>query len=80
MAAAYPPGGTFFDGKKSFADVPIERSKGNGIATQPFLDATEALVSLFDVLGSVAFKPVKNDMQGNVQVGSACRAGESSQD
>lgn len=66
--AAYPPGGTYFDGKKSFADVPIELSKGNGIGTSAFLEASEALAALFDVLGSVAFKPVKGDLQGNVKV------------
>ncbi|QIX00795.1 hypothetical protein AMS68_006312 [Peltaster fructicola] len=65
--AAYPPGGTYFDGKKSFTEVPIESSKGNGIATGAFLDASEVLVALFDVLGSVAFKPVKGDLQGNIK-------------
>ena len=68
MAAAYPPGGTYFDGKESFADVPIDASKGNAIATTQFLQAAEALTNLFDVLGSAAFKPVKSDMAGNIKV------------
>ncbi len=67
---AYPPGGTFFDlpGKRSFVDVPIDESKDNAIATTPFLEAAEALSGLFDILGSVAFTPVKNDINGNVTV------------
>lgn len=65
--AAYPPGGTFFDGKKSFADVPIENSNGaSGVATSEFLAAAESLGTLFDML-SAAFKPVKSDIQGNVK-------------
>ncbi|KAL6708094.1 hypothetical protein ACN47E_003528 [Coniothyrium glycines] len=68
MAAAYPPGGTFFDTvKKSFVDVPIDSSKDNAIPTNDFLDAAESLTTLFDVLGSAAFKPVKSDMIGNVK-------------
>lgn len=70
MAAnAFPPGGTYFDnGKRSFTDVPIDQSKDNAIATTEFLEAAEALTGLFDVLGSVAFKPVKSDVEGNVTV------------
>ncbi|KAI4842245.1 putative glycolipid transfer protein HET-C2 [Aureobasidium sp. EXF-8845] len=64
--AAVPPGGTFFDTlKRSFSDVPIESGK---IATTEFLEACEGLTTLFDVLGSAAFKPVKNDMAGNIKV------------
>jgi hypothetical protein len=63
--AAYPPGGTFFSGlKTSFTDVPVQDGK---ISTTEFLDASESLVTLFDVLGSAAFKPVKNDILGNVK-------------
>ncbi|EAT87149.1 hypothetical protein HBI56_141260 [Parastagonospora nodorum] len=68
MAAAYPPGGTFFDTvKKSFVDVPVDASKDNAISTTEFLEAAESLTTLFDVLGSAAFKPVKNDMTGNIK-------------
>ena len=66
---AYPPGGTFFDNKRSFNDVPVDESKDNAIPTSQFLEAAEALTGLFDVLGSVAFNPVKADMNGNVKVG-----------
>ena len=63
---AFPPGGTFFDSKRSFADVPVDENKG--ISTAEFLEASEALTLLFDVLGSTAFKPVKSDMTGNITV------------
>ncbi|KAK5175515.1 uncharacterized protein LTR77_000654 [Saxophila tyrrhenica] len=65
---AYPPGGTFFDlpGKRSYVDVPVDESKDNAIQTTEFLDASEALLGLFDHLGSVAFTPVKNDINGNI--------------
>ncbi|KAI9849747.1 MAG: hypothetical protein M1838_006283 [Thelocarpon superellum] len=64
----YPPGGTFFDTmKKSFADVPINTEKDNAISTSEFLEAAETLTGLFDVLGSVAFTPVKSDILGNVK-------------
>ena len=66
---AYPPGGTFFDNKRSFAEVPVDESKDNAIGTSEFLEAAEALIGLFDVLGSVAFNPVKSDMGGNIKVG-----------
>jgi hypothetical protein len=65
---AYPPGGTFFDNKRSFVDVPVDESKDNAISTSEFLEAAEALTGLFDILGSVAFNPVKSDMNGNVKV------------
>lgn len=64
---AFPPGGTYFDGRKSFADVPIDASKDNAIPTTQFLEAAESLQNLFDVLGSAAFKPVKSDMGGNIK-------------
>lgn len=48
MAAAYPPGGTFFDTvKKSFVDVPVDSSKDNAISTTEFLEAAESLTTLF---------------------------------
>lgn len=57
--------GTYFDGKKSFKDVPIKDN--HAIPTLEFLEAAEAVTALFDVLGSAAFKPVKSDMTGNIQ-------------
>jgi hypothetical protein len=69
MANAYPPGGTFFDTvKKSFVDVPVDESKDNAISTTEFLEAADSLTTLFDVLGSAAFKPVKSDMSTNIKV------------
>ncbi|RFU28456.1 hypothetical protein B7463_g7886, partial [Scytalidium lignicola] len=65
----YPPGGTYLDTmKRSFADVPIDKENDNAISTTEFLEAAESLTGLFDVLGSVAFTPVKSDMLGNVKV------------
>ncbi|KAJ9636865.1 hypothetical protein H2199_007859 [Coniosporium tulheliwenetii] len=68
MAASYPTNGTFFDTlKRSFTAVPIDSSNDNAIPTSEFLEAAESLTTLFDVLGSVAFTPVKNDMLQNVK-------------
>ncbi|KAJ5220188.1 HET-C protein [Penicillium chermesinum] len=62
------PGTTFFDTiPKSFADVPIDAANGDAIATAEFLEAASSLVTLFDVLGSAAFTPVKNDLLGNIK-------------
>ncbi|EEY22299.1 het-c [Verticillium alfalfae VaMs.102] len=67
-AITIPPGGTIVDTfKKSFVDVPVDADKNNAIATAEFLEATESLTTIFDVLGSVAFSPVKSDMLGNVK-------------
>ncbi|KAJ5155069.1 uncharacterized protein N7500_010508 [Penicillium coprophilum] len=64
--ATIPADGTWFDTiKKSFADVPIGAE--DGISTTEFLEAAESLVTLFDVLGSAAFTPVKNDLLGNIK-------------
>ncbi|GAD94644.1 hypothetical protein ATEG_04047 [Paecilomyces variotii No. 5] len=63
-----PPGGTWFDTlRKSFVDVPIDAANDDGIATTEFLEAAESLTTLFDLLGSVAFGPVKNDLLGNIK-------------
>lgn len=68
MAATIPEGGTYLDTlKKSFVDVPIDAEADNAISTTEFLDAAESLTTMFDILGSVAFSPVKNDMLGNVK-------------
>ncbi|KAE8380960.1 glycolipid transfer protein domain-containing protein [Aspergillus bertholletiae] len=57
---------TWFDGlKRSFADVPV--GADNSISTTEFLEASESLATLFDVLGSKAFVPVKSDLLGNVK-------------
>ncbi|KAI5295916.1 Pleckstrin y domain-containing A member 8 [Ascosphaera acerosa] len=57
---------SWFDSlRRSFADVSIDEN--DGINTTEFLEAAEALTTLFDLLGSVAFTPVKNDLLGNVK-------------
>ncbi|KAL8683164.1 MAG: hypothetical protein Q9186_000877 [Xanthomendoza sp. 1 TL-2023] len=66
--AAVPPGGTWFDTlRKSFVDVPVDTANNNAIPTSEFLEAAESLTTLFDLLGSIAFTPVKNDMIGNIK-------------
>ncbi|KAF7534834.1 hypothetical protein G7Z17_g13300 [Cylindrodendrum hubeiense] len=64
-ATAYPAGGTLVQTfKRSFTDVPVDAS--NAISTTEFLEAAESLTTMFDVLGSVAFSPVKKDILSNV--------------
>ncbi|GAA5830279.1 hypothetical protein JCM3766R1_002853 [Sporobolomyces carnicolor] len=56
---------TYFESvKKSFADVPVTEE---GVDTVQFLEATQGLIGIFDLLGSAAFSVVKNDMNGNVK-------------
>ncbi|KAL2152996.1 hypothetical protein VTH82DRAFT_4151 [Thermothelomyces myriococcoides] len=67
-AVQIPEGGTVVDTfKASFTKVPIDAENGNAISTTEFLDAAESLTTMFDLLGSVAFSPVKKDMMGNVE-------------
>ncbi|KAK3903124.1 hypothetical protein C8A05DRAFT_43605 [Staphylotrichum tortipilum] len=66
--AQIPEGGTYLDTfKASFTTVPIDAANGNAISTTEFLEAAESLTTMFDLLGSVAFAPVKKDMLGNVE-------------
>lgn len=66
--AEIPAGATFIDTfKKSFVDVPVDAANNNAVETTSFLEAAESLTTMFDVLGGVAFSPVKNDMLGNVK-------------
>ncbi|KAJ7051821.1 glycolipid transfer protein domain-containing protein [Mycena amicta] len=54
--------------KSSFADVDTT----NGVNTLEFLEASQGLVGLFDLLGSAAFSVVQNDLKGNI-VKPLCR-------
>ncbi|GAA5896376.1 hypothetical protein JCM3775_001999 [Rhodotorula graminis] len=55
---------TYFETvSKSFVDVPVS---ADGVDTLQFLEATEGLIKMFDLLGSTAFTIVQNDMNGNV--------------
>ncbi|KAK2071057.1 hypothetical protein P8C59_005510 [Phyllachora maydis] len=68
MSVVIPPGGTLLDTfRKSFVDVPVDADKNNAISTTEFLEAAESLTTMFDILGSVAFAPVKNDLLGNIK-------------
>lgn len=49
---------------QSYADVATEQ----GVDTAQFLEATEGVIKLFDLLGSSAFVIVQTDMKGNVKV------------
>lgn len=52
---------TFFDTiPRSFAAVTVTEKNEIDVAT--FLEATESMLKLFDLLGSTAFAPVKSDM------------------
>lgn len=53
----------YFETVKSFADVPITVE---GVETSNFLDASEGLVQLFDLLGSGVFGFVQSDIKGNI--------------
>ncbi|AAS50707.1 ABL064Wp [Eremothecium gossypii ATCC 10895] len=56
---------TFFDQfKTSFTNAPVD-SSGN-ISTTEFLEASEGLVKLFDLLGNTAFTVVQKDLTGNI--------------
>jgi len=46
--SSYPQGQTFFDSlKRSFIDVPVDKTKDNAISTSEFLEAAESLTTLF---------------------------------
>ncbi|CAG8558407.1 3450_t:CDS:2 [Paraglomus occultum] len=56
---------TYFDTlAKNYTEVPVT---DEGIATVPFAEATDGVVKLFDLLGSVAFTMVQSDMNGNLK-------------
>ncbi len=58
---------TFFEQmKRSFVDVSITPDT-KYINTTEFLEASESLVKLFDLLGSTAFSVVQKDMSGNIE-------------
>ncbi|KAK0455511.1 glycolipid transfer protein [Desarmillaria tabescens] len=48
---------------KSFADVPVTDA---GVDTLAFLEASQGLVGIFDLLGSSAFAVVQTDLRGNI--------------
>ncbi|KAH7909941.1 glycolipid transfer protein domain-containing protein [Hygrophoropsis aurantiaca] len=54
----------YFETVKSFADVPITN---DGVDTPSFLEASDGLVLLFDLLGSGVFAFVQSDIRGNVE-------------
>ncbi|KAG9101948.1 hypothetical protein FRC06_002460 [Ceratobasidium sp. 370] len=55
---------TYFDTvKKSFTDVPVTEQ---GVETTSFLEASEGLVAMFDLLNSAAFTMVQSDLKGNI--------------
>lgn len=59
MAAAQviPEGGTYIDTfKVPFTEVPVDASKGNAISTAEFLEATEALTTMFGSFPQLLFR------------------------
>ncbi|KAF9474116.1 glycolipid transfer protein [Pholiota conissans] len=54
----------YFESVKSFADVPLTNE---GIETESFLEASDGLLQLFDLLGNGAvFGFVQSDIKGNI--------------
>ncbi|KDQ55791.1 hypothetical protein JAAARDRAFT_180615 [Jaapia argillacea MUCL 33604] len=53
----------FLESVRSFATVPVTDA---GVDTLAFLEASEGLVKLFDLLGSAAFSVVQSDLKGNI--------------
>jgi len=55
---------TYFETvNKSFTDVPITE---DGVDTVAFLEASEGVVKMFDLLGKGAFTIVQSDLSGNI--------------
>ncbi|KAK4058847.1 hypothetical protein OIO90_000293 [Microbotryomycetes sp. JL221] len=55
---------TYFETvQRSYVDVPTEP----GVDTLKFLEATEGLIKMFDLLGNPSFSVVQGDMNGNVK-------------
>ncbi|KAL3900804.1 MAG: hypothetical protein SGCHY_001084 [Lobulomycetales sp.] len=52
--------------KCSYAQVKLEGDSADQIDVDTFLQATESMIKLFDLLGSSSFSVVKSDMTGNV--------------
>ncbi|KIO20845.1 hypothetical protein M407DRAFT_10714, partial [Tulasnella calospora MUT 4182] len=48
----------------SFANVTVD---ADGVNTLEFLEASEGVVGIFDLLGSTAFGAVKSDLNGNIK-------------
>ncbi|KAJ3713185.1 glycolipid transfer protein domain-containing protein [Lentinula raphanica] len=53
----------YFETIRSFADVPVTDA---GVDTLAFLEASEGVLGIFDLLGSTAFAPVVSDLKGNI--------------
>ncbi|KAF9527325.1 glycolipid transfer protein domain-containing protein [Crepidotus variabilis] len=53
----------YLESVTSFADVPVTDA---GVDTVKFLEASDGLVGLFDLLGSTAFSVVQSDLRGNI--------------
>lgn len=46
--ASYPPGGTIVQTlKRTYADVPVDEANGNAVSTTEFLEASEAMTTIF---------------------------------
>jgi len=66
MAYHNSSGKTWFETQKvQFNDVPI--SIDQDVSTNEFLEATESMTTIFDLLGSAVFTPIKQDLLFNVR-------------
>ncbi|EPQ56087.1 glycolipid transfer protein [Gloeophyllum trabeum ATCC 11539] len=53
-----------FETVRSFADVPITHE---GVETSAFVEASEGLITMFDLFGSAVFGFVQSDLKSNLQ-------------
>ncbi|KDR81328.1 hypothetical protein GALMADRAFT_116294 [Galerina marginata CBS 339.88] len=53
----------YFETVKSFSEVPFTE---DGVETAPFLEASDGLVKMFDLLGSGVFGFVQSDIRSNI--------------
>ncbi|TFK48359.1 glycolipid transfer protein [Heliocybe sulcata] len=53
----------YFETVKSFADVPIT---DDGVDTPAFIEASDGLITMFDLFGSAVFGFVQNDLKTNL--------------
>ncbi|KAH0835271.1 hypothetical protein AYO21_10696 [Fonsecaea monophora] len=65
IATDIPSGQTWFSlAKTQFTDVSVAADQQ--VSTQEFLDASECMTSIFDLMGSSLFKPMKQDLVFNI--------------
>ena len=65
VSADVPNSQTWFDIQQTkFCEVPV--AANNEVSTTEFLQATECMTTIFDLLGSAVFTPIKQDLVFNI--------------